>query len=108
MDRLRSVIERIEPISQEMVKEAQNRLDCLTKPKGSLGRLEELAKKVVGITRNLTPTFNNKVIIIMAADHGVVEEGISAYPQEVTAQMVYNFVRGGVDMGVKEKLKVKS
>ena len=124
MKRLDDVIKAIEPIDQEIMKKAQLKLDSLTKPQGSLGRLEELAKKVVGITRNLNPKLNNKVIVTLVGDHGVVEEGVSAYPQEVTAQMVYNFVRGGaginviarhigakvvvVDMGVKEKLKVKS
>ncbi len=115
------VIEKIKPIDQELMKKAQKKLDSLTKPPGSLGRLEGLAKRVVGITGSLNPGFENKVIVTMAGDHGVVEEGVSAYPQEVTAQMVYNFIRGGagisvlarhvgaevivVDMGVKTDLE---
>ena len=124
MDRIKEIIEKIKPLDPDLMNEAQKRLDNLTKPKGSLGRLEELAKQIVGITQTQTPNFKQKVIFTMASDHGVVEEGISAYPQEVTAQMVYNFIRGGaginvlarhvnakvivIDMGVKEKLKVKS
>lgn len=124
MEKLNSTIKQIEPIDHNIMEKAQKRLDSLTKPQGSLGRLEELAKQIVGITRSLTPSLTNKIIVTMAGDHGVVEEGVSAYPQEVTAQMVYNFIRGGaainvlarhigakvvvVDMGVKEKLKVKS
>jgi nicotinate-nucleotide--dimethylbenzimidazole phosphoribosyltransferase len=122
VEEFKSLIEKIEPLSQEKMEEAQNRLDLLTKPQGSLGRLEEIAKKVVGITHNLKPGYKNKVIVTMVGDHGVVEEGVSAYPQEVTHQMVHNFIRGGaginvlarhigakvvvVDMGVKGELKI--
>jgi len=124
MNKIKETISKIEKIDYFLAKEAQKRLDSLTKPQGSLGRLEELAKQIVAITRNENLEFKNKVIFTMAADHGVVEEGISAFPQEVTAQMVYNFLKGGaainvlarhvgakvivVDMGVKERLKVKS
>ena len=75
---------------------AQRRLDSLTKPKGSLGYLEELAKKFVHITGNRTPTLPlKKAVYVFAGDHGVVEEGVSAYPQEVTLQMILNFLAGG-------------
>ena len=98
----------------------QKRLDRKTKPLGSLGRLEQLARELAAIrgTPELGPM--RKAIVVMAGDHGVAEEGVSAYPQEVTAQMVLNFVRGGaainvlarqagarvvvVDMGVKAPL----
>ncbi len=83
-----------------LMQQAQARLDCLTKPQGSLGRLEALAKQIVGITGCLTPQATQKVIITMAGDHGVVEEGVSAYPQAVTAQMVQNFLRGGAGINV--------
>jgi nicotinate-nucleotide--dimethylbenzimidazole phosphoribosyltransferase len=98
----------------------QRRLDNLTKPPGSLGRLEDLAKRVVMITGNERPSLERLVIFTMAGDHGVVEENVSAFPPEVTPQMVYNFLRGGaginvlarhvrakvvvVDMGVAEDL----
>ncbi len=115
------VLEAIVPVDASYYAKAQARLDNLTKPKGSLGRLEEIARRIVAISRNMRPSLKRKVIFTMAADHGVCEEGISAYPQEVTPQMVYNFLRGGaginvlakhvgaevivVDMGVKEKIK---
>lgn len=103
------------------MKKAQERLDNLTKPKDSLGKLENLAKKVVGITHKENPILDKKVIFTMAGDHGVVEERVSAFPQAVTLQMVYNFLKGGaainvlakgvgikvviVDMGVAAKLQ---
>lgn len=90
----------IEEIDKESFKETQKRLDNLTKPLGSLGRLEEIAKQVVGITSKKNPDLKNKVIITMAGDHGVVEEKVSAYPKEVTPQMVYNFLRGGAGINV--------
>lgn len=82
---------------------AQAKLDNLTKPKGSLGRLELIAKQIVGITGDLSPDLRNKYIITMAADHGVVDEGVSAYPKQVTAQMVYNFISGGAAINVLAK-----
>jgi len=100
MNRLASIIKRIQPIDRGLMEEAQKRLDSLTKPQGSLGRLEELAKKVVGITGERRPSVDQKVIVVMAGDHGIVEEGVSAYPKEVTAQMVLNFVRGGAGINV--------
>jgi len=72
----------------------------LTKPQGSLGRLEELSIQLAGITGIANPSIREKVIITMAGDHGVVAEGISAYPQEVTPQMVLNFLAGGAAINV--------
>ena len=74
---------------------ARARQDNLTKPPGSLGRLEELSIRVAGIQGRARPRVEHKAIITMAADHGVCREGVSAYPAEVTPQMVYNFLRGG-------------
>lgn len=79
---------------------AQARLDRLTKPRGSLGRLEELARQVAGLGRRWPPRLEKKAIVVMAADHGVTAEGVSAYPREVTAQMVFNFLRGGAAINV--------
>ena len=78
---------------------AQRHLDALTKPPGSLGRLEELAVRVVALTGR-APQATQPVIFTFAADHGVVAEGVSAYPQSVTAQMVENFLRGGAAVNV--------
>lgn len=121
VDRITKTVKNIDAIDYKLMEATQKRLDNLTKPLGSLGRLEELAKLCVGITRKENPVLKNKVIFTLAADHGVTDEGVSAYPKEVTAQMVYNFIRGGaginvlarhtgarvvvVDMGVAEKIK---
>ena len=79
--------------------EAQAHLDTLTKPRGSLGRLEELAVRLAAIGGRV-PRVSAPVIFTFAADHGVVAEGVSAYPQSVTAQMVENFLRGGAAVNV--------
>jgi nicotinate-nucleotide--dimethylbenzimidazole phosphoribosyltransferase len=79
---------------------ARARQDMLTKPQGSLGRLEALSIQLAGITGQPLPRLVHKVIITMAGDHGVVAEGVAAYPQEVTPQMVYNFLRGGAAINV--------
>jgi nicotinate-nucleotide--dimethylbenzimidazole phosphoribosyltransferase len=78
---------------------AQRHLDTLTKPPGSLGRLEELAVRLAALTGR-APRVSAPVIFTFAADHGVVAEGVSAYPQSVTAQMVENFLRGGAAVNV--------
>lgn len=100
MQRLGEIIKKIEKIDYSSTQETQKRLDNLTKPRGSLGRLEELAKKIVEITGNPAPAVKNKVIFTLAGDHGVIEEGVSAYPKEVTPQMVYNFIKGGAGINV--------
>src|SRR5207237_2264220 len=81
------------------VAEAQRHPDALTKPPGSLGRLEELAVRLVAL-RGTPPRIARPVIFTFASDHGVVAEGVSAYPQSVTAQMVENFLRGGAAVNV--------
>ncbi|HEV8531951.1 MAG TPA: nicotinate-nucleotide--dimethylbenzimidazole phosphoribosyltransferase [Methylomirabilota bacterium] len=80
--------------------QAQRALDELTKPPGSLGRLEELARRLAEISGRFPPTVDRPVIFTLAADHGVVAEGVSAYPQVVTTQMVENFLRGGAAVNV--------
>jgi nicotinate-nucleotide--dimethylbenzimidazole phosphoribosyltransferase len=102
-NKLQETIKRIKPASHEYALKAQNKLDGLTKPQNSLGILEGLAKRVVMMTENLNPLFTNKVIFTFAADHGVAREGVSAFPQEVTAQMVYNFIKGGAGINVLAK-----
>lgn len=100
MNKIREAISKIGQLDRNLMNKAQERLDNLTKPQGSLGRLEELAKLIVGITREEDPVLKNKVIFTLAGDHGVTEEGVSAYPKEVTPQMVYNFLRGGAGINV--------
>ncbi len=79
---------------------ARSRQDVLTKPAGSLGRLEELSIQLAGVTGRPLPSVEERVIVTMAGDHGVVAEGVSAFPQEVTPQMVLNFLRGGAAINV--------
>ena len=78
----------------------QERLDSLTKPQGSLGQLEVIVKQLGGIQGTAVPKINKKAVLLMAGDHGVVTEGISAFPQEVTPQMVYNILNGGAAINV--------
>jgi nicotinate-nucleotide--dimethylbenzimidazole phosphoribosyltransferase len=100
MTPLNQIIAQIDPVDSAWMLRAQERLDSLTKPLGSLGRLEELAATYVAIRQDLMPPLEAKRVIVFAADHGVVAEGVSAYPQEVTRQMVYNFLRGGAGINV--------
>jgi len=79
---------------------ARERQSRLTKPAGSLGRLEELAIRIAGMTGQLDPPLELAVVFTLAADHGVADEGVSAYPADVTAQMVANFLRGGAAINV--------
>lgn len=97
---LRQRLSSIRPIKEEFLIQAQSRLDKLTKPLGSLGKLEEIAKRYVAIVENLQPRIEQKIIYTFAGDHGVVSEGVSAYPKEVTSQMVYNFLRQGAGINV--------
>ena len=91
---------RILPVQSSLCDAAQKRLDNLTKPQGSLGRLEEFARRIVAITGDTMPTLDKKVIFTFAGDHGVTADGVSAYPKEVTPQMVLNFLRGGAGINV--------
>ena len=114
---LDTILKEIKPLDTSAMAAAQSRQNSLTKPHGSLGRLEELSIQLAGIKGTASPKLEHKSIIVMAADHGVVAETVSLYPQEVTRQMVLNFLKGGaainalagqigarvivVDMGVK-------
>lgn len=97
---LQKVYSQIRPLDAALRKQAQARLDRLTKPLGSLGRLEELAAQYVAITGEMKPNVPRGVVFTFAADHGVAVEGVSAYPREVTPQMVLNFLRGGAGVNV--------
>ena len=99
-DKIESIIRSIGVLDDAVMRKTQNRLDHLTKPQGSLGKLESLAKLITGITGKANPALNNKVVFTLAADHGVTEEGVSPYPKDVTVQMVYNFIRGGAGINV--------
>ncbi len=97
---LSNVIKRIKPLDKEAMAEARARQDTLTKPQGSLGMLEELSVQLAGIQGRPISQIKHKAIIIMAGDHGVVTEGVSLFPQEVTAQMISNFIHGGAGINV--------
>ena len=121
MKLLTDTIDKIKPLDNAAMAEARARQDQLTKPAGSLGRLEELSVRIAGIQGKAKPQIKDKAMITMAGDHGVVDEKVGNWPREVTAQMVENFLRGGaginvlarqagarivfVDMGVASDLK---
>lgn len=99
-DRVRAITQSIEPLNPEDLARAAQHLDQLTKPLGSLGQLELLAAQVVAIRRGDLELPLRKAVYVFAADHGVARAGVSAYPPEVTAQMVMNFVNGGAAINV--------
>src|SRR5215211_6943152 len=92
---LEEIIKDIKPLDDAAMRAAQARQDTLTKPGGSLGRLEELSIQLAGMKADPFPSVERKAVIVMAADHGVAREAVSAYPAEVTMQMVLNFLHGG-------------
>ncbi|WP_435921971.1 nicotinate-nucleotide--dimethylbenzimidazole phosphoribosyltransferase [Paenibacillus sp. DYY-L-2] len=97
---LSEIIRSIQAPDAAVSAAAAAHLDQLTKPPGSLGKLEALAIKLAGMTGKVQPSFSNRGVVVMAADHGVCEEGISAFPAEVTPQMVLNFLAGGAAVNV--------
>jgi nicotinate-nucleotide--dimethylbenzimidazole phosphoribosyltransferase len=99
MTTLSRLLDAIAPPGDAGLPEAQSHLDTLTKPPGSLGRLEEIALRLA-MLRGGPPRLSQPVIFTFAADHGVVAEGVSAYPQVVTAQMIENFLKGGAAVSV--------
>jgi nicotinate-nucleotide--dimethylbenzimidazole phosphoribosyltransferase len=118
--RLCETIEQIVPVDGEAIEAARTELDRKTKPRGSLGRIEQLAAQYAGIRGEVMPEPPVFAVVVAAADHGYADDGVSAYPAEVTAQMVRNFAAGGaaicvlarkararlvvVDAGVRERV----
>lgn len=100
MDKFEDTIKKIDILDAGAMERARERQNILTKPQGSLGMLEDISIQLAGITGSLIPEIKKKVVIVMAGDHGVAEEGVSAFPQEVTPQMVYNFINGGAAINV--------
>lgn len=90
----------IPPLDEAAMASAQAQQAVLTKPQGSLGRLEALSIRLAGMTGQPLPRVDRKAVVVLAGDHGVVAEGVSAYPSEVTAQMVLNFLGGGAAINV--------
>jgi len=100
MSLLRKTIHEIIPRDDAYLQRAHERINRLTMPPRALGRLLDLAETLAAITRSLNPPTARRVVVVMAADHGVAEEGVSAFPQDVTRQMVANFARGGAAINV--------
>ena len=100
MKLLETTLAKIQPVDEALLAKAQAKLDNKTKPLGSLGRLEEVARRYAAITGDLSPDTGKKVVFTFAGDHGIVEEGVSLFPKEVTPQMVLNFLRGGAGVNV--------
>jgi nicotinate-nucleotide--dimethylbenzimidazole phosphoribosyltransferase len=98
--RLSTLVDQIQPLDVDAMNRARERHARLTKPPGSLGRLEELAIRIAGISGRDRPRVDRKAVIVLAADHGVAAAGVSAYPQAVTGQMVQNFLAGGAAINV--------
>ena len=97
---LSETISMIKPLDKEAMAQAQARQDTLTKPPGSLGRLEQLSIQLAGIQAKPLPSIKQKAVVTMAGDHGVVAEKVGNWPQDVTAQMVHNFLGGGAGINV--------
>lgn len=95
-----SALKAIAPLSDTIRAESVSKMDNKTKPLGSLGRLEDLALKICRIQNTLNPRVDNKSMMVFAGDHGIVEEGVSAYPASVTGEMVKNFLNGGAAINV--------
>ncbi len=100
METLNRTLAMIKGMDEIAQRRCQEHLNNLTKPPGSLGKLEEVALKIAGITGDAAFSTAVKEVILMAGDHGIVEEGVSAFPQEVTGQMVQNFINGGAAINV--------
>lgn len=97
---LDNTLKMIGDLDKELMIKAQARLDNLTKPIGSLGRMEDMAKQIVGITRKMFPNVDNKKVIIMCADNGVVDEGVAQAPKSVTSTVTQNFTKGFTGINV--------
>jgi nicotinate-nucleotide--dimethylbenzimidazole phosphoribosyltransferase len=100
MKKYEQTMQAIRPLDNALESKVQAHLDDLTKPQGSLGRLEELARRYCLIQGTHRPKLGRKRICCFAGDHGVADEGVSAYPKEVTPQMVYNMLAGGAAINV--------
>jgi nicotinate-nucleotide--dimethylbenzimidazole phosphoribosyltransferase len=118
---LEKIVKNIKPLDAEWIGKARERTSQLVMPPRALGRLHEISERLCGIRKTLKPVINRKAVLVMAGDHGVATAGVSAFPQEVTGEMVKTFLKGGaginaicrhvdadvwvVDMGIIPDLK---
>jgi nicotinate-nucleotide--dimethylbenzimidazole phosphoribosyltransferase len=101
--KLDEILKRIEPIHQGWIEKAKERTAQLVMPTRALGRLHDISERLCGIQKTLTPSIGRKAVLIMAGDHGIVDEGVSAYPQEVSGAMVQTFLMGGAGINAISK-----
>jgi nicotinate-nucleotide--dimethylbenzimidazole phosphoribosyltransferase len=122
--KLEEIVKGIQPVENLWIQKARERTARLVMPSRALGRLHEISERLCGIQKTLKPSMNRKAVLIMAGDHGVADEGVSAYPKEVTGAMVLTFLKGGaginaisrhvgakvwvVDMGIIPELDLSS
>jgi nicotinate-nucleotide--dimethylbenzimidazole phosphoribosyltransferase len=97
---LKDILPKIQPLDQQWVEKARARTAQLAIPPRALGRLHDISERLCGISGTLTPEVSRRAVLVMAGDHGVAAEGVSAFPQEVTGEMVKNFIRGGAGINV--------
>jgi len=102
--KLKDIVDGTRPLDPEWIGKAQARTDQLVMPTRALGRLHEISERMCAIQKTLQPPTNRKAVLVMAGDHGVVDEGVSAYPQEVTAAMVQTFLVGGAAINAISRL----
>jgi nicotinate-nucleotide--dimethylbenzimidazole phosphoribosyltransferase len=98
--KIEQIVREIQPVNQKWVQKARERTAQLAIPPRALGRLHDIAETLCGISETLTPDVTRRAVLVMAGDHGVASEGVSAFPQEVTGEMVKNFIRGGAGINV--------
>jgi len=98
--KLKEIIRAIKPADEKWIEKAKERTSSLVMPTRALGQLHDISEKICGICKTLKPSINRKAFLVMTGDHGVVEEGVSAYPQEVTGEMIKTFLNGGAGINV--------
>ncbi|MCJ7686536.1 MAG: nicotinate-nucleotide--dimethylbenzimidazole phosphoribosyltransferase, partial [Desulfobacteraceae bacterium] len=101
---LDKIIKGIRQMDGEWIEKARQRTAQLVMPTRALGRLHEISERLCGISRTLKPSMDRKAILVMAGDHGVVDHGVSAYPQVITGEMVRAFLSGGAGINVLARL----